>query len=295
MNMPRAAVTLWGLLALGASPVSAAESRVVAVGGAVTEIVYALDAGEHLVGVDTTSTWPAAAQRLPQVGYQRALSAEGVLSLAPSLVLATTDAGPPAVIEQIRATGVAVHVVAAEPSLAGVRNKVRGIARALGREAQGERLLRTIENDLARVREFTRDTPQPPRVLFVLDHGGGSPQAAGGGTTADAMIRLAGGINAVTAFEGFRPLSAEAVVTAAPDVILLTSQSLTRLGGAEGLGQIAGVALTPAGRAGRVIAMESLYLLGFGPRIGQAAAELAAKLHPTAATVGKSARRAAHE
>lgn len=138
------------------------------------------------------------------------------------------------------------------------------------------------------MRELTRHARPSPRVLFVLDHGGGSPQAAGGGTSPDAMIRLAGGANAVTAFEGFRPLSAEAA--AAPDIILLARQSLARLG-AEGVAKLPGVALTPAGRARRVIALESLYLLGFGPRVGQAAAELAAQLHPPATVGRESAAR----
>lgn len=127
------ALMVVALIAGSALSATAAPPRVVAVGGALTEIVHALDVGGQLVGIDTTSTWPAAATgRLPKVGYQRALSAEGVLSL----LLATTDAGPPAVIAQLRAAGVEVRLLSAEPSLTGVRDKVRGVARALGRGAR---------------------------------------------------------------------------------------------------------------------------------------------------------------
>jgi iron complex transport system substrate-binding protein len=114
----------------------------------------------------------------------------------------------------------------------------------------------------------------PPKVLFVFAHGAGTWNVAGVGTAADEMIRLAGGRNAATGYAGYRPLTAEAVVAAQPDVILTGSGGLAGRGGQEGLLKVPGVGSTPAGRDRRVVAMDELYLLGFGPRTAEAVREL---------------------
>lgn len=245
--------------------------------GGLTEIVYALGGEAQLVGTDTTSTWPPAAAALPKVGYKRALAAEGILSLRPDRVLVTGEAGPPAVLEQLRAAGVAVQVLPDAPGFDALAARVRGVAAVLGRGAAGEALLAQVRRDLARAAALA--VGPPPRVLFLLDIGRGAPLAAGAGTGADAMIRLAGGINVLeAAFDGYKPLNPEAALAAAPEVVLLTERNLASLGGVEGLRALPGLAATPALAAGRVVAMDSLYLLGFGPRLGQAAADLARRL-----------------
>ncbi len=256
-------------------------SRIVALGGSVTEIVYALGAGAHLVGVDTSSTYPKAATKLPQVGYQRMLSAEGVLSLNPSLILATTDAGPPKAIAQLKASGVPFLILPAEPIVTGIEAKIQGIAQALDLEERGKQLIRALHHDLEQVKALLASVPSKPKVLFIYyARGSGALLVSGRDTAADAMIRLAGGVNAVTAYEGYKPISPEAVVAAAPEVLLLTTDGLEGLGGVDGLLTLPGLALTPAGQHRQVITMDSLYLLGMGPRTGQAVKELALALHP---------------
>lgn len=263
----------------GAPVVIRDTSRLVTIGGAVTEIVYALGAGLQLVGVDTSSTYPEGAMQLPQVGYQRALSAEGVLSLRPSLILATAEAGPPAALSQVRAAGVTVLAVPSVYTVDGVRTKIRLITTALGREAQGERLLHALANDLAEAMAVRRHRQGNPKVLFIYARGAGTLNVAGLGTAAAAMIHLAGGRNAVTGYEGYRPLTAEAVVAAAPDVVLIPARGLESVGGIDGLLTLPGMALTPAGSRRRVIAMDDLSLLGFGPRMGQAVRELTSRFY----------------
>ncbi len=255
-------------------------SRVVSVGGSLTEIVYALGATNGLVGTDTSSGYPEAATRLPQVGYQRRLSAEGVLSLNPTLVLATDDAGPPAAIAQIQSAGVSVMVVPNARTPEGVKAKIRTIARALGREEKGEELARDLDADLLQAREFVAGARKKPRVLFIYARGQGTMMVSGSGTSADTMIQLAGAVNAVSGYENYKPLTAEAVVAAAPDVILMLSSGLDSIGGVDGLLKAPGVALTPAGQHRRIVAMDGLYLLGFGPRTGKAVLELAREFHP---------------
>lgn len=293
-RLPRCATTiifvLLGTLLVSRSAFAEAQ-RIVSVAGAITEIVYALGSESRLAGVDTTSFYPPEARRLPQVGYQRALSAEGILSLTPDLVLATDGAGPPAILEQIRAAGVAIRIIPNEWSADGIVQKVRSVAEALDQSADGERLAVTIRAELDNTLRLTNLVQNRPRVLFLMSAGRGAPLASGYGTAADAMIQWAGGRNAVSEFEGYKPLSAEALTAAAPDVLLLPDHALEALGGETGLSRIPGLTLTPAWRQQRIIRMDGLLLLGFGPRTATAVTTLARRLHPDLVTVEASVGR----
>jgi len=250
--------------------------RVVSVGGPITEIIYALGQEATLVGVDTSSIYPEAATKLPQVGYQRLLAAEGMLSLRPTLIIATEDAGPPTTIEQVKASGVRIVIVPGLHSIAGVKEKIRAVAHALNCEPKGEEVVHALEADEAKLAAKFVDTPH---VLFIYARGGGVFNVSGEGTAADSMISLSGGVNAVRGYHGYKPLTPEAAVTAAPDVILISTRGLESVGGVDKLLAQGGLALTPAGKNRRIIAMDELYLLGFGPRTGRAVQELAARLH----------------
>lgn len=258
----------------------AKSQRVVVAGGSITEIIYALGEENRLVGVDTTSQWPEAATMLPQVGYLRNLSAEGVLSLSPSLLLATEDAGPPAVLEQIRGADLPVVILPDRKTLEGILTKVHGVARTLNATEKGCQLAAQIQNDFRRLKRFLSKIKTAPKVAFFLAISRGSPMGSGQDTAADAMIRLAGGRNALSGFQGYKPVSVESMIKAAPDVLLVTERTVNTLGSIEKLLNLPGIRLTPAGREERVIVMDTLYLLGFGPRAGQAALDLAAQLHP---------------
>lgn len=246
--------------------------RVVALGGSITEIVYALGEGHRLVGVDASGIYPPAAQALPQLGYFRQISAEGVLSLNPDLVLALDEAGPPSSMVQLQAVGIPVKVIPSDESVEGARQKIRTIARALNREEQGETLIKNMEADL---KAIARSTPQsPPRVMFIYARGSGTLNVSGADTAADAMIKLAGAENAITGYNGYRPLTAEAAVAAAPDVILVLDRGLADLEGRTGLLELPGIALTPAGQSGNIVSMDDTLFLSFGPRLGLAVQEL---------------------
>jgi iron complex transport system substrate-binding protein len=255
-------------------------SRVVAIGGSVTEIVYALGAGGLLVGVDTTSQYPEAATRLPRVGYMRQISAEGVLSLRPSLVISTTAAGPAAAFEQLRSAGVATLVLPEDYEFTGVLRKIESIGQALGQETAARQLIETRRSEMSALSRMLARSTSRPRVLSLLSIAQGPPLAAGGATGADGIIRLAGGSNAITSYEGYRPVTAEGVLTLAPEAIMVTTGTLNALGGIDGVLKAASLELTPAGRSRRVFALDALLLLGFGPRTPEAARRLAAFLHP---------------
>jgi iron complex transport system substrate-binding protein len=264
-------------------------SRIVTLGGSVTEIVYALGAGDQVVGVDASSIYPEAATEKPSVGYFRRLPAEGVLSLNPTLILALEGTGPPAVLDQLRSTGVGVELIPDTSSVAGAKQKIRQIGRILGRGAQADALVDRMERDLAEARALRAEATSTPEVLFIYARGTGSMNVAGRGTSAEAMIELAGAENAISGFEGFKPMTAEAVASAAPDVILMLTRGLESVGGVDGLLEQPGIALTPAGENRRIAEMDDLLLLGFGPRLGTAVKTLTRKLHPELEGVSASA------
>jgi iron complex transport system substrate-binding protein len=273
MRLPFFAVATAVFLA-GLCAAQSADERLVTVGGAVTETVFALGFGSEVVAVDSTSLHPEAVTKLPQVGYERTLAAEGILSQHPSFLIATSDAGPPGVIEQVRAAGVRVVIVPAEPSVEGAQKKIQAVADALGKSARGKELIEKIDAEITTLPK-AKSSSQRRRVLFIYARGGGIMNVSGTGTAADAIIQRAGGRNAVTEYQGYKPLTAEGVVTASPEIILITSRGLEGIGGIDRLLALPGLGETPAGRARRVVAMDDLKLLGFGPRTGEAMVELA--------------------
>ena len=255
-------------------------TRIITLGGPVTEIVFALGAGSQVVAVDTSSTYPVEVTQLPQVGYQRQLAAEGVLALNPTLILATTQAGPPEAIQQLRDAGIPVLILPAADSVAGAKAKITGFAQALGQVAAGEQVIADLDADLATAKALLAKSTVQPKVMFIYARGAGSASVAGLKTGGHAMIELAGAINVVSEYEGYKPLTAEAAVAAAPDVILMLSGGLESVGGIDGLLKEPGIAETPAGQNRRIVAMDDEYLLSFGPRLGKALIELIKLLHP---------------
>jgi iron complex transport system substrate-binding protein len=246
--------------------------RLVTVGGGITEVVYALGAQAQLVGTDSSSLYPAASQRTPKVGYLRQLSAEGLLALRPDTLVAGTDAGPPVVLDQLRSAGVKLALIESDHSWDEVIRKVETVGRVTGREAEASTLQQRLQMRWAAVSAVVRQGARatPPRVLFVLSHTG-SLLVSGQGTAADAVIRFMGAHNALGGFKGYRPMTAESMAAAAPDVILMTTQGLLAVGGEDRFWQRPELALTPAYRHRQarrtLLHRDALELLGFGPRL----------------------------
>ncbi len=258
------------VLIMPATAMAADCPRTLSIGGAITEIVYKLGKEECLVGADTTSTYPKASSKLPMVGYQRMLNAEGILSLEPELIIHTEQAGPPAVIEQIDQAGIKRVEIKEQPSLDAVYQKIEAVAEAFGVEQEG---LVLIEELKQQKEELDTAETDKPKVLFIMQHGGGAPMAGGKTTAADAIISLAGGENVVD-FDRYKPLTPEALATLNPDIIVTTDESMAQMGGVEGLLQTPGIALTAAGKSKNIVSMDALLVLGFGPRTIEAAQEL---------------------
>lgn len=253
---------------------------VLSLGGAITEIVYALGQGDRLIARDTTSTYPPEAEALPDVGYVRALSPEGVLSVGPDLILSEEGAGPPEAVDVIREASVPFVTVPETYSAEGVLKKIEVIGTALEvpdrAAALSEAVGEALESAMARAEARAGERK---RVLFILSTQGGRITAAGAGTGADAVISMAGGVNAVSDVEGYKPVSDEALVRAAPDVILMMDRGGDHGITDDALFSMPPLRLTPAGESRSVVRMDGLLLLGFGPRTAEAVEGLSAALY----------------
>lgn len=251
--------------------------RILSIGGDVTEIIHELGAGKRVIAVDTTSTFPPAVMALPKVGYMRALSTEGVLAQSPDLILASAGSGPPEVIAALKQSGVPVALVDYSPTAQGIGRKIALIAEILDAKDKGVALTKSIETELATLEASLAKAPRP-RTLFVLSLIGGRIMAAGSKSSANEIITLAGGTNAVADFDGFKPASAEAIIAAQPEAVVM----MQREGdiGADDLFAQEPFSKIPAAKTRKLIRMDGSYLLGFGPRTPSAARELAKALHP---------------
>lgn len=278
-----AGLACWAGLSLS-GPAAAGEggydiSRVVTVGGSLTETVYALGEEGRLVARDSTSTFPEAARALPDVGYMRALSPEGVLSVDPSLILLLEGSGPPEALEVLEKASVPLVTVPETFDRAGILDKITTVGKALGVEDKAARLAAEMAAEIDAAQALTADVKERRKVLFVLSLQGGRVLASGTGTAADGIIAMAGGVNAITDYAGYKQLSDEALIEAAPDVILVMDRG-GPLDMQEGeLLAHPAIAATPAAAARRVVRMEGAFLLGFGPRSAAAARELAVALY----------------
>lgn len=262
---------------LTAAPAAAESPRIVTLGGTVTEIAFALGLGDRIVGVDQSSLHPAAARTLPQVGYYRSVSAEGILALRPTLVVASEEAGPPQALELVRGAGVEIRLLPSAPTVEAARARITTFARAAGAEEKGKALVAALDADLAAAQAIAGCLRgQAPPAIFLFARGGGNVAAAGRETAAQALLELAGVRNAFgAAYAGYRPVAAEAVIAAAPHLLITTHHAMQTMGGIEGALALPGIAQTPAGKARRVIVLDDLLALGFGPRLGEAVRALA--------------------
>lgn len=254
-------------------------SRIISVGGSLTEIVYALGREDILVGRDTTAKYPADTEKLPDVGYMRALSPEGVLSINPSGILLLEGSGPQDTIDVLKKASVPVVVIPEAFTHQGILDKIHAVGVALGETDKADKLVETVNADLKKAEELTVDIATRKRVLFILSVQNGRILASGRGTSADGAISLAGGINVIDSFSGFKQLTDEAIEKAAPDLILMMGDMGDHAARIEDLLKNPALASTPAGQNRAILQMDSLYLLGFGPRTGKAIAELAAALY----------------
>jgi len=256
-------------------------SRVATLGGVFTETAYALGAQDHIAAIDASSFHPPEALAdKPNFGYYRFLSAEPVLAQDPSLIIGNEETGPPEVVQQLHDAGVPILLLPDNNDVQAARDLITTLGGIFEREDAATALIAQLDADVAAAEELVALATTTPSVLFILQPPEAPMLVAGEVTAAGSMISLAGGENIYPGFPSYIPMTPEGIVETAPDIILTTDASIERLGGWDAFLEHPGISQTPAAENGRVVAMDDLYLMGFGPRTGKAIADLAVLLHP---------------
>ncbi|MCD8740993.1 ABC transporter substrate-binding protein [Mucilaginibacter roseus] len=267
---------LW-LATLNAA-IAASPKRIITLNNTLTETVDALGLGKNLVAVDVTSTYPAYVAKLPKASKNRSVSAEGLLSFDPDIVLAAEGGINKEIEYQLTAAGIKVVQIKQLYSPSGTYQLIKDVASALQVQAKGAALIKSLQTKVNTVISFVKQHPKKTKVLFIYARGTGVMMVAGKKTSVDAMISLAGGQNAVTGFDDFKPFTTEALVEADPDVILMFDFGFNSLGGIESILKIPGMLQTTAGKNKRIVQMDSGLLVGFSTRLDQAIIQLHNKL-----------------
>jgi iron complex transport system substrate-binding protein len=271
---------LSGAPVLASDAANASAKRIVSIGGTVTEILYALGAGDRVIARDSTSSFPAEVMKKPDIGYMRALSPEGILGQSPDLILSEDGAGPPDALAILKASEIPMVTIDTPPDGAAIARKIRDVGAAVGLADKAETLAVKTDADLAALAGEVNKLPQPrKRVLFVLSVANGRIMAGGKDTEAGAIIEMAGGVNAAEGITGYKPLTDEAVIAAKPDVVLVMHTGNHGVKPEE-VFALPAFQSTPAAASQSLIRMDGLLLLGFGPRTPEAARSLASQLYP---------------
>jgi iron complex transport system substrate-binding protein len=261
-------------------------SRIVALNGDLVEILFALGAGDRVVGRDLTATYPPEAVELPAVGLGRNLNAESVISLEPTLVIGDSQIAPLAAIKQIRQAGIPVVILNLEVALPGVSRKIATVAGILRLKAEGTALIAEVEAEVQLALDVAAQATSSPRVGYVYVRGPETLLMFGNGMPTHFLIEAAGGVDALGDIGVLfaQSLNAEELVAASPDVLITPTQGFEIIGGLDSFLALPGVLGTPAGMNGRVLTYDEALILGMGPRVGQALMELVLGLHPELVT-----------
>jgi iron complex transport system substrate-binding protein len=254
-------------------------NRIAVAGGDITEIIYALGAGDRVIAVDSTSGFPESVKAKAQIGYVRALSAEGVLSISPDLLIGADDTGPKYVLKSISDAGLPVALAPKGKGEDRVIDKIRFVGETLDLQEEAEALITEYLAKMGIIDQKRNAITKHPKVIFILSLRDGAPVVGGNDTSANDIIELAGGSNVASAFSGWKPMSAEAIIRANPDYILMSSTHADRIGGDDKILKRPDIALTTAGKNNALIKMDAMLLLGFGPRTATAVSDLMGHLH----------------
>ena len=269
------------------APSDSRAERYVVISPIYNEIIWALGAQESVVGIDLSTTYPPEVKQVQTVGYHRALSAEGILSLHPTAIIHDNNIGPPQVVQQLQQLNIPMKTFTAKnDSFDGTKALIREMGAYFHKEARAEELCKALDDQRAASLEKVKQYGDHPRVAvihfgrasnvyLVVGKGGGGD---GGGVS--QMIELAGGEMAVENRGMQRMESPEIIAKANPDVILLTNYGYDRLGGSlDQIKALPGVATSNAARDNRIYRIEENVLNYFGPRSGENIAKVAEIIH----------------
>ena len=251
--------------------------RIIPLDGSVAEVVFALDLGANVVATDRSATWPPEASELPQIGYQRSLLAEPIAGFTPTVLIGTEIAGPEKTLDDLRRLGYPVVIVPSEATMQGPAEKIRAVAEALGVPNRGEELATEMEKTIvSNTQVFEEDIRPVVAALYI--RGTGTQLVLGRNSATHWLINAAGGKNVadILDIDQYKTITAESLLRAEPDILLVPSAGLESVGGVDGLLEVGGISQTPAGINRAVLAYDDQLLLGNGPRTGDLLQQLAA-------------------
>jgi iron complex transport system substrate-binding protein len=248
-------------------------------GGTITEIVYELGFGDQIVGTDITSTYPERMQQLPSIGYRNQIKSEGILSMGGDMVLAEEGYLNQEVVDQLKLSSIEVKLFKKPRKVEETYSLIQELAEYLGVADKGQALKEEVEKDIEVLKTYLQGKQNSPKMAFIMARGSDTVFLAGQDTFADALFELVGADHVSQGFKDFIPLTPEALISMNPEYLLLFESSLVSMGGRQGLASIRGIDQTKAFQEQQILAMDGLYLSGFGPRVGKAALELAKAIY----------------
>ena len=255
-------------------------SKIVIAGGSITEIIYFLNEDKKIVGVDVTSNYPKKAKDLPSIGYVRNLSTEGILSLNPTLILGEDDMGPPNVIQQIKEIDVDLRIIPEEKNISGIINKIQCVSSIIGASEKAQKMINTSLlpsiKELEKIQNYSQIRTK--KVMLILSMQGTSPIVAGRGTSGDGFINMIGAQNVFNSFDGWKPVSAESIIAANPEYILLPNRDMHKNSNVNNLKTNPLFKNTIAGLKNNFISEDAMTMLGFGPRSIDSALKIAKEI-----------------
>src|SRR6185503_663193 len=257
-------------------------ARVVCVSKQINEFLYDIHAESVLVARDLTSVYPPQITKLTSVGYHRALSAEGILSMHPTMLLTDGNLGPAAVVTQVKQVGIPVVTMAPGNTPDSSQLLMKQLGQLFHHEKQADSVIAQWNADM---KSALADTvkwagAKPPRVMIMhMGQIANNYLAIKRGSPGDQIIRWAGGVNAIDSVGGMMRLTPELIAKAAPDIIIATDVGFDRLGSADKFAEMPGVAETPAGKAKRIYRVDETEIMYFGPRTAASLRKIAGWLH----------------
>lgn len=247
------------------------DDKIVSLSGAISETIAALGHGNQIVGKDVTSTYPADLTA-KDLGHVRNMTIEPIMSVSPTLVLASEKDVNPDLLAKIKESGIKTELINQEYSVEGAKNLIKKVAEILGNNDY-QKSYDKIDADMAQIQPMKKK----PKVLFIYARGQ-MLMVAGKNTPMESLIAIAGGENSITEFEDFKPLTPESLIQGNPDVILMFDSGFESAGGLDAVLKVPGVSQTNAGKNKKIITMDGGLISNFGPRTGEAALELNKKL-----------------
>lgn len=260
------------------------QTRIVCISKQINEYIYALGAEQDLVAVDLSSTYPEQIKKLPNVGYHRALSAEGIISMKPTVVLHDGSIGPEAVISQVKTVGIPMLEMKAGRGMDSAKLMMRQVGAYFHKDSAAESVIKKWDADMALALKDTLKNVGKPKPRILIIHYGRAMNnyfAITKRSTANQIIEWAGGVNAIDSVGGMARTNAEMIAKSAPDIIIATDFGFDKFGSADKFKEMPGVALTPAAKTGRIYRIEENEIVYFGPRTPSVLKKVMDMMHST--------------